>query len=119
MSRPTTWPHSGVAVGSPVGHSPHPCAASARPRRDQEATRPGAVARGLLRWLKLYKWLISPVFAGSCRYLPSCSDYMAEAVERHGAMAGVALGVRRLCRCHPFGGHGFDPVPPTDLSLRG
>jgi uncharacterized protein len=48
---------------------------------------------------------------GACRYLPTCSDYMAEAVRRHGVPAGVALGLHRLCRCHPLGGHGLDPVP--------
>ena len=68
-------------------------------------------ARAVLAALRLYKTLLSPFFTGSCRYLPSCSDYMAEAVERHGAAAGTALGLRRLSRCHPLGGSGFDPVP--------
>jgi hypothetical protein len=61
--------------------------------------------------LRLYKAAVSPFFAGSCRYLPSCSEYMAEAVERHGAAAGLALGLSRLARCQPFGGSGHDPVP--------
>ena len=69
------------------------------------------MAKLILAALKLYKSLLSPLFAGSCRYLPSCSDYMAEAVERHGAVTGAALGLRRLARCHPLGGSGFDPVP--------
>jgi hypothetical protein len=64
--------------------------------------------------LKAYKMLLSPLFAGSCRYLPSCSDYMAEAVDRHGAAAGTALGLRRLARCHPLGGSGLDPVPEQE-----
>jgi putative membrane protein insertion efficiency factor len=51
------------------------------------------------------------LFAGSCRFVPSCSDYMAEAVRVHGAVRGVWLGVRRLARCHPLCQHGFDPVP--------
>jgi hypothetical protein len=69
------------------------------------------IARATLAALKLYKMLLSPLFAGSCRYVPSCSDYMAEAVERHGAAAGAALGLRRLSTCHPLGGSGLDPVP--------
>jgi len=68
-----------------------------------------AVVLGLLR---AYKLTLSPLFAGSCRFHPSCADYMAEAVRRHGTARGLWLGVRRLARCRPLGGHGFDPVPP-------
>ena len=49
--------------------------------------------------------------AGSCRYTPGCADYMSEAIVRHGLVRGGWMGTRRLCRCHPFGGHGYDPVP--------
>ena len=73
--------------------------------------RPSLPARGVMGALRLYKAAVSPFFAGSCRYLPSCSEYMAEAVERHGAAAGLALGLSRLARCQPFGGSGHDPVP--------
>jgi putative membrane protein insertion efficiency factor len=66
------------------------------------------VALGLLRG---YKLLISPLFTGSCRFQPSCSDYMAEAIRIHGVAAGTWLGLRRLLRCVPFGGYGVDPVP--------
>jgi putative membrane protein insertion efficiency factor len=66
-----------------------------------------AVALVLLRG---YKLLFSPFFAGSCRFQPSCSDYMAESIRVHGLLAGVVLGVKRLSRCRPLGGHGFDPV---------
>jgi uncharacterized protein len=65
----------------------------------------------VLALLKCYKILLSPLFSGSCRYYPSCSDYMAEAVRLHGPLRGVWLGCRRLARCHPLGGHGVDPVP--------
>jgi putative membrane protein insertion efficiency factor len=71
-----------------------------------------AAARAALALLRLYKLLVSPLFAGACRYSPSCSDYMSGAIRTHGVIAGSWLGVKRLCRCHPFGGHGFDPVPP-------
>src|SRR5262245_46938023 len=75
--------------------------------------RHGLVARAVLVLLRAYKLSISPLFAGACRFQPSCSDYMAEAVRLHGAGRGVWLGLRRLARCLPFGGHGFDPVPRT------
>jgi putative membrane protein insertion efficiency factor len=72
------------------------------------------LTRGVLGALTLYKTFVSPLFAGSCRYLPSCSDYRSEAVERHGAAAGTMLGLRRLARCQPLGGRGHDPVPASD-----
>ena len=67
--------------------------------------------RLVLALLRGYKLLVSPYFAGSCRYVPSCSEYAAEAVAAHGVLRGAAIAVRRLARCHPFGGHGLDPVP--------
>ena len=67
--------------------------------------------RAALRALRAYKVLLSPFFAGSCRYVPSCSDYAAEAIAAFGAVKGSALALRRLARCHPLGGHGLDLVP--------
>jgi hypothetical protein len=67
----------------------------------------------------LYRLLISPVVGPSCRYLPTCSDYAIEALQRHGAWRGLGLTLRRLARCHPWGGAGFDPVPPAHGSERG
>ena len=67
--------------------------------------------RIVLGLLKGYKILISPLFTGACRFQPSCADYMAEAVNLHGVGRGVWLGIVRLIRCRPFGGHGYDPVP--------
>ena len=67
---------------------------------------------GLLRGFVLgYRYLLSPVLPAACRYAPSCSAYALEALGRHGAVLGSWLAVRRLCRCHPWGGAGFDPVP--------
>jgi len=60
-----------------------------------------------------YKLLISPYFAGSCRFLPSCADYAREAVIRHGALRGTWLAARRLSRCQPLCAGGHDPVPPV------
>jgi uncharacterized protein len=72
---------------------------------------PGWLARALLLALRGYQVALSPLFAGSCRYLPSCSQYMADAVRRYGAARGGWLGLRRLARCHPLGSSGYDPVP--------
>jgi putative membrane protein insertion efficiency factor len=72
--------------------------------------------RGALRLLRMYKILVSPMFAGSCRFLPSCSDYAAEAVTRFGVARGSVLAAWRLARCHPLGAHGVDPVP-LDVTL--
>jgi len=60
--------------------------------------------------IRLYQFVASP-FPSRCRYTPSCSTYALEAVERHGAIKGSWLAIRRIGRCHPFGGSGFDPVP--------
>jgi putative membrane protein insertion efficiency factor len=61
--------------------------------------------------LRLYKGAISPFLPVSCRYVPSCSEYTAEAVARHGLFHGSALGLWRLLRCNPFVRGGYDPVP--------
>jgi len=61
--------------------------------------------------VRLYRLAISPLMPPRCRYLPTCSDYALEALARHGAWRGGWLALRRLARCHPWGGHGFDPVP--------
>ena len=61
--------------------------------------------------IRLYRWLISPLLGTNCRYHPSCSIYALEAIEKHGAVHGGWLSIRRVCRCHPWGGHGYDPVP--------
>ncbi|HEX7019274.1 MAG TPA: membrane protein insertion efficiency factor YidD [Gemmatimonadaceae bacterium] len=70
------------------------------------------MTRLALLLIKLYQLLLSPLFTGSCRFVPSCSAYAAEAIERHGVLRGSWLALRRLGRCHPLGAAGFDPVPP-------
>jgi len=65
----------------------------------------------MLGFIRAYQVLVSPFFMASCRFTPSCSHYAREAVMRHGACAGGWLALKRLARCHPFGGSGYDPVP--------
>jgi putative membrane protein insertion efficiency factor len=73
-----------------------------------------------------YRWVVSPWIPSSCRFVPTCSGYALEALDRLGPIVGGSLALRRLCRCHPWGGMGYDPVPnarnddtqlPTRLSF--
>jgi len=69
--------------------------------------------RKLLTFLvRFYRLAISPMMAPRCRFLPTCSEYAIEAIERHGALRGGWLALRRILRCHPWGGSGIDNVPP-------
>ena len=61
--------------------------------------------------VRLYQLLVSPLLPPACRYYPSCSNYMIRAVRKHGALKGTMLGISRLLRCGPWGGHGYDDVP--------
>ena len=63
-----------------------------------------------LQLLRAYKWAISPLFPPSCRYVPTCSEYAMEAVERYGALRGVLMAAVRILGCHPFARGGYDPV---------
>jgi len=79
---------------------------------DSHSTRaiadlPRSIALFLLR---AYKWGISPLFMPSCRYVPTCSEYAAEAIERYGVMRGSCMSLRRVLRCHPLVKGGLDPV---------
>jgi putative membrane protein insertion efficiency factor len=69
------------------------------------------MARLALRALRAYQRAISPSLGNLCRYEPTCSHYAVEAIERHGLIRGAALTLRRLSRCRPLGGRGYDPVP--------
>jgi putative membrane protein insertion efficiency factor len=74
----------------------------------------------LIVLVRVYRWVISPakVFlfgpGARCRFTPTCSEYALQAVETHGALAGSWLAAKRVCRCHPWGGFGYDPVPPRE-----
>ena len=65
----------------------------------------------LLLLVKVYQYIISPIFPASCRFTPTCSNYMIEALKEWGLFKGTFLGVKRILSCHPWGGHGQDPVP--------
>lgn len=68
----------------------------------------------LIALIRLYQWTVSPWLGPACRFEPSCSNYAAEAIRRHGAVRGIGLAVRRLLRCHPWHDGGWDPVPGTE-----
>jgi putative membrane protein insertion efficiency factor len=70
-------------------------------------------ARFLALPIQAYRLVLSPWVGHNCRYQPTCSCYALEALDKHGAVRGGVLAVRRLASCHPFGGSGYDPVPPV------
>lgn len=84
--------------------------------------KPGPLARACalpLRGLvRVYRYAISPLIGANCRYEPSCSAYAEEALVRYGAFRGGWLACRRLARCHPWGGSGYDPVPADGNDAR-
>lgn len=69
------------------------------------------LARILISMIRAYQYFLSPWVGWQCRFIPTCSNYAIEAVQRFGAIRGSWLTLRRLLRCHPLGGHGYDPVP--------
>ena len=75
------------------------------------------IVLGLLRG---YKWAISPILSPACRYVPTCSEYALEAVDRYGVLRGSVMAMRRVFRCHPFAGSGYDPVlnPKARVTVR-
>ena len=73
--------------------------------------------------IKLYQWVLSPLLGPKCRFTPTCSQYGIDAFKKYGPIKGFWLTVKRVSRCHPWGGHGYDPVPgslpPQDGSQHG
>lgn len=65
----------------------------------------------IVYFIKLYRFIISPLFPPSCRFHPTCSEYSIEAIQKYGALKGVWLSIKRVSKCHPLHHGGFDPVP--------
>src|SRR5579859_702692 len=106
------WPRSGhCRRPHPAAGGPQASAGGICPDRAGEETPIEAVKYLVIIPVRIYQLTISPWLPRACRYEPSCSNYMLEAVRKHGAMKGTWMGLRRLLRCAPWGGHGFDPVP--------
>jgi putative membrane protein insertion efficiency factor len=61
--------------------------------------------------IRFYQWVISPALGPKCRFTPTCSQYAADALKKHGMLKGLMLSVKRISKCRPGGGHGYDPVP--------
>jgi len=77
------------------------------------------MAKTVVLWLlRAYKWMLSPLLPPACRYVPSCSEYAMEAVERYGALRGGLMAIWRVLRCHPFARSGYDPVvkSPSEIT---
>ncbi|MCB0666773.1 MAG: membrane protein insertion efficiency factor YidD [Saprospiraceae bacterium] len=68
--------------------------------------------------IKFYQWAISPLLPSACRFTPTCSHYTVEAIEEWGIFKGTWLGLKRIFRCHPWGGHGYDPVPKNPKHIK-
>ena len=77
------------------------------------------VSKLLICLVRLYQVTLSPLLGKNCRYIPTCSQYMIGAIQIHGPVRGTWLGIRRILRCNPFGGWGFDPVPQKKTNLLG
>lgn len=61
--------------------------------------------------IRFYQWVISPALGPKCRFTPTCSQYAADALKKHGLIKGLVLSIKRVSKCRPGGGHGYDPVP--------
>ncbi len=69
------------------------------------------LSKFLILFIRIYQYTISPLFGPNCRYQPSCSEYGVQAIKIHGPLKGTYLAIKRILSCHPWGGHGYDPVP--------
>lgn len=105
-NHPPLVSREGVPGSSPERHVP-----TRRVIRPPLARGAHGLQRGLLLFIAAYRYFLSPVLGSHCRFVPSCSAYMGEAISRYGVWKGVWLGAMRIGRCHPFNDGGYDPVP--------
>ena len=89
--------------------SPTPERSHDAPPRSPWRTLVSLPAMCVIGLVKLYQWLLSPIFGGQCRFYPSCSHYFIQAVQKYGVVRGSVRGVMRILRCHPFHRGGYDP----------
>ena len=80
-------------------------------KESSDTAAPGLFGRVLVGFIRGYQLVLSPILGPRCRHLPTCSEYAAEAVARHGVWRGGWLALRRIVRCNPWGTSGYDPVP--------
>jgi len=107
-------------VGAKIAAWSPPAASAAVPRSEASAPKPPGsrlLAAPALWAIGFYQRFISPLLPPACRFRPTCSQYAAEAISRHGLGRGGLLAVWRLLRCHPFGSGGYDPVPPLGSEM--
>ena len=69
------------------------------------------ITNHIIMFIKFYQFLISPILGQNCRYLPTCSEYSIQSIKKFGIFKGIFLSLRRISKCHPWGNHGYDPVP--------
>ncbi len=83
-----------------------------KPTADHQSLLARLAAAPFIALIRLYQWTLSPMMGGHCRFMPTCSNYALEAYRSHNPLKATWLTARRLLRCHPFGGSGWDPPPP-------
>ncbi|RMG28838.1 MAG: membrane protein insertion efficiency factor YidD [Bacteroidetes bacterium] len=83
----------------------------ARPQKADVPNRSKVLKQLFIFLIRFYQGAISPFFPAACRYTPTCSEYSIQAIRKYGPIKGSWLGLKRILRCHPWGGHGHDPVP--------
>tara|TARA_B100000676_G_C17859431_1_gene722537 strand:+ start:323 stop:565 length:243 start_codon:yes stop_codon:yes gene_type:complete len=69
------------------------------------------ITNHIIMIIKFYQFFISPILGQNCRYLPTCSEYSIQSIKKFGIFKGIFLSLRRISKCHPWGNHGYDPVP--------